>query len=76
MWTDQSSFKFILDQHLISGEYQKLMTKLLGYDFKVVYKLGVENKVADALSQLLGTLEFLVVSLVGGLNTSLIVDQQ
>lgn len=64
--TDQSSFKFILDQRLVASEYQKLMTKLMGYDFEVVYTLGIENTVADALSRLPNTMEFDVVSLVGG----------
>lgn len=48
----------------------------MGYDFDIVYKPGVENKIVDALSRVPSAVEFAAVSLVGGLNTSLIHDQQ
>lgn len=48
----------------------------MGYDFDIVYKPGVENKVDDTLSRVPSAIEFATVTLVGGLNTGLIHDQQ
>jgi hypothetical protein len=49
--TDHDSLKYFLEQRLSSEEQQKWVTKILGYDFEIVYKKGKKNVVADALSR-------------------------
>jgi hypothetical protein len=49
--TDQQSLKSLLEQKVGTPFQQKWITKLLGYDFLVEYKKGVDNRVADALSR-------------------------
>jgi hypothetical protein len=48
---DQQSLKYIQEQKLVEGIQHKLLIKLLGYNYKVEYKKGKENRVDDALSR-------------------------
>lgn len=68
--TDHKSIKYILEQRVSSIEQQRWVSKLMGYDYEIIYKKGVENVVADALSRLPGQAELsaLSVPLFVGLN--------
>nr|GEZ41018.1 reverse transcriptase [Tanacetum cinerariifolium] len=51
VFTGHHSLKDLLTQTVQTPEQHKWLTKLMGYDFELHYKLGKENKVADALSR-------------------------
>ena len=49
--TDHKSLSFLMEQNLHSDLQRKAMTRLMGLQFKVVYKKGKDNVAADALSR-------------------------
>lgn len=51
IFTDQKSLIHLNEQRLNTPWQQKVFTKLLGMQYKIVYKQGSENRVADALSR-------------------------
>jgi hypothetical protein len=55
--TDHKSLKHFLQQRLTSPDQQCWLAKLLGYQFEVKYKPGLDNKAADALSRCHGDVE-------------------
>ncbi|WVZ79270.1 hypothetical protein U9M48_026871 [Paspalum notatum var. saurae] len=51
VFTDQKSLVQLTDQRLHTHWQRKVFSKLLGLQYKVVYKKGSDNRVADALSR-------------------------
>jgi hypothetical protein len=49
--TDQISLKYLLEQKLTHALQHKGLSKLMGLQYEILYKKGIENKVADALSR-------------------------
>lgn len=49
--TDHKSLAYLTEQNLQSEMQRKAMTRLMGLQFKVVYRSGKENLAADALSR-------------------------
>jgi hypothetical protein len=49
--TNHHSLKYFLDHRLSSPEQNKWMTKMLGYDYEIIYKKGKDNIVVDAFSR-------------------------
>ena len=48
---DHDSLKYFLEQRLSLEEQQKWVTKILVYNFEIIYKKGKQNVVVDALSR-------------------------
>jgi len=51
IYTDQKSLVHLNEQWLHTPWQKKVFTKLLGLQYKIIYKQGPENRVADALSR-------------------------
>ncbi|CAJ2651202.1 unnamed protein product [Trifolium pratense] len=58
VYTDHKSLKHFLQQRVTSPDQQGWLAKLLGYQFEVKYKPGMENKAADALSRCYDEIEY------------------
>lgn len=52
MKTNQKSLKHLLEQREIHSDYQKLVMKVIGFDFVIEYNPGKNKLVADALSRI------------------------
>ena len=52
VFTDHKSLRHLLQQRLTTTNQHCWLSKLMGYQFEIVYKPGAENKVADALSRI------------------------
>lgn len=51
IYTDHRSLSHLNEQRLHTQWQQKVFTKLLGLHYRIVYKKGVDNSAADALSR-------------------------
>lgn len=49
--TDHEALKYLMEQKMTTLLQHKWLSKLLGYDYSVIYKKGKDNLVADALSR-------------------------
>ena len=57
VYSNQKSLKQLLQQRITTGSQQNWLAKLLGYNFEIAYKPGLENMGADALLRSMGEME-------------------
>ncbi|KAF8390331.1 hypothetical protein HHK36_024856 [Tetracentron sinense] len=51
IWSDHKSIKYMDEQRVSTPTQHHWLSKLMGNDYEIVYKKGVENQVTDALSR-------------------------
>jgi hypothetical protein len=51
IFTDQKSLIHLSDQRLNTYWQQKVFTKLMGFQYKITYRKGADNRVVNALSR-------------------------
>ncbi|KAJ3684964.1 hypothetical protein LUZ61_014128 [Rhynchospora tenuis] len=73
--TDQISLKHLLEQKVTNALQHKSLCTLLGLDYKIEYKKGKDNKVADALSRVQGQNWHILAQSAEGLSVSEILPQ-
>nr|GEZ30255.1 reverse transcriptase [Tanacetum cinerariifolium] len=49
--TNHFSLKYLLEQRITTPTQMKWLPKLIGFDYEIVYKKGIKNGAADALSR-------------------------
>ena len=47
----KKSLKYLLEQRITTPAQTRWLPKLLGYDYQIEYKRGLENQGADSLSR-------------------------
>lgn len=52
IYTDHQSLRSLLHQTIQTPDQHRWLTKLLGFEFDIIYKPGAQNRPADALSRL------------------------
>lgn len=66
--TDHQSLKYLLEQKLTTPTQQAWMAKLMHFDYEIMYKRGVENSAADALSRVPETMLYALTSYIYSLR--------
>ncbi|KAL4025315.1 hypothetical protein IC575_013702 [Cucumis melo] len=73
--SDQKALKFLLEQREVQPQFQKWLTKLLGYDFEILYQPGLLNKAADALSRVEPRIELHEMTTSGIVDISVVCEE-
>lgn len=73
--SDQRALKHLLEQREIQPEYQRWLTKLLGYDFEIKYHSGLLNKAANALSRVTYIEELRALSVPSVIDLSIVQEE-
>lgn len=76
MKTNHQSLKFLLEQRITFMLQQKWLTKLLGLNYDIVYKKGVDNRVAnfcqESMNKKVNYQHYLLYSFLGSLKFKLL----